>query len=184
MSRRVQIMNMTIDQVDYLIGLKKKIIGDSIPADVITIDQVFPLHLRYELVAQSDDEFSFLWEITQSGKDELRVSLHYQEDASKIGLFRVDYNSGHKNPTGINDNLPEKFIPYVGKVFDNTESHVHYFVEGYKPLVWALPIGDTELKATNYTNKDNLSDKLVNCIIEFAKFINIETKININKMLL
>ena len=175
---------MTTTQADYLIGLKKKIIIDGEVADEITLDQKYPLRLRYELVSPDDDEFSFLWQITQSSKDELRVSLHYQEDAGNIGLFRVDYNSGHKNPALATENLPEKFKPYIGKKFDNTESHVHYFVEGYKPLVWAVPIVDTALRETNYTDKENLYNKLAICISEFAKFVNIETKIHINQMLL
>ncbi len=177
-------MEMTTTQADYLIGLKKKIIIDGKVANKITLDQEYPLRLRYELVSPDDDEFSFLWQITQSSKDELRVSLHYQEDAGKIGLFRVDYNSGHKNPALATDNLPDKFKPYIGKEFDNTESHVHYFVEGYKPLVWAVPIGDTALRETNYTDKEKLYNKLAICISEFAKLVNIETKIYINEMLL
>ena len=177
-------MEMTAFQADQLIGLKKKIIIDDTAKDAIEIEQTLPLNLRFELVSPDDDEFTFLWSIMQSAKDELRVSLHYQEDGSKIGLFRVDYNGGHKNPCVANEHLPEKFRPYIGKDFSHDESHVHYFVEGYKPLVWALPIADTELKDTNFGNADYSHNKVCDCIIAFAKAINIETHININQRLL
>ena len=41
------------------------------------------MNLRYDLVSDDDDEFSFLWEISQSPKNNLRISLHFQEDESK-----------------------------------------------------------------------------------------------------
>ena len=175
---------MTTTQADYLIGLKKKISVDDKVANTIDINYTLPLDLRFELVSPDDDEFTFLWEITQSAKDELRVSLHCQEDGSKIGLFRVDYNGGHRNPNVANEHLPEKFYPYIGKVFSNSESHVHYFVEGYKQLAWALPISDTVLKDTNFGHDNYSYHKVSNCIVEFAKVLNIETCININQRLL
>ena len=173
-------MEMTSAQADYLISLKKKIIQDDAAMGAIKIEQTLPLNLRFELASPDDDEFTFLWSITQSAKDELRISLHYQEDGSKIGLFRVDYNGGHKNPCVANTHMPKRFHPYIGKDFANDESHVHYFVEGYKPLAWALPISDTKLKDTNFVNDDYSHHKVCDCIVAFSKAINIETRININ----
>ena len=84
-------MTISNEQAETLIHLKKKIFQDDKVIDNLVIDQIFPLRLRYELVSNEDDDFSFLWEIIQSSKSAFRISLHFQEDESKIGLFRVDY---------------------------------------------------------------------------------------------
>lgn len=170
-------------QADYLMQLKKKVLQNDTALDQLTINQEFPLHLRFELVSAEDDDFSFLWEITQSAKNSIRISLHFQEDESKIGLFRVDYNSGHRNPETANGTLPPKFIPYVGKWFSNEENHVHYHVEGYKSLAWAVPIEDSEIPTKEITGNDT-NVQLVSAIQEFAKIINLETVITINTLLL
>jgi len=170
-------------QADYLMQLKKKVLQNDTALDQLTINQEFPLHLRFELVSAEDDDFSFLWEITQSAKNSIRISLHFQEDESKIGLFRVDYNSGHRNPETANGTLPQKFIPYVGKWFSNEENHVHYHVEGYKSLAWAIPIEDSEIPTKEITDNDT-NVQLVSAIQEFAKIINLETVITINTLLL
>ena len=170
-------------QADYLMQLKKKVLQNDTELDQLTIDQEFPLHIRFELVSAEDDDFSFLWEITQSAKNSIRISLHFQEDESKIGLFRVDYNSGHRNPETANGTLPQKFIPYVGKWFSNVENHVHYHVEGYKSLAWAIPIEDSAISTKEITGNDT-NVQLVSAIQEFAKIINLETVITINTLLL
>lgn len=176
-------MVITNEQTDYLIQLKKKIIQDDKVLDRITIDQKYPMNLRYELISEEDDEFSFLWEITQSTKNAIRISLHFQEDESNEGLLRVDYNSGHRNPEMATDKLPERFIPYIGKWFTNEESHVHYHVEGYKSLAWAIPIEISEMPIKQINGDDN-NVQLISAIQEFAKIINLETVININPLLL
>lgn len=173
---------MTNEQATELIGIKKSIILNDTRQDSVTINQTFPMNIRFELVSDQNDDFSFLWEITQSAKDTLRISLHFQEDDSKVGLFRVDYNSGHKNPEIDNGMLPERFRPYIGKHFVN-ESHVHYHVDGYRTLAWALPIDVTEIeiKEIGEENKNNMMAAAIN---SFARLINLETQIIINKMLL
>jgi len=173
---------MTNETVDYLIGLNKKITQDGDVLDNVTIEQKFPMQIRFKLVSEDDDDFSFLWEINQSEKNALRISLHFQENDSNIGLFRVDYNSGHHNPENANDGLPDKFKPYIGKWFVN-ESHVHYYVNGYKPLAWAIPIDDSEMniKSIDGANSNQL---FVDAIIDFAKIINVETIIKVNSLLL
>lgn len=176
-------MTISNEQAETLIHLKKKIFQDDKVIDNLVIDQIFPLRLRYELVSNEDGDFSFLWEITQSSKSAFRISLHFQEDESKIGLFRVDYNSGHRNPETASDKLPQRFLPFVGKWFSNEESHVHYHVEGYKPLAWAVPIEDSEM-TTKEIADTNTNEKLSSAIQEFAKIINLETVLTINTLLL
>ena len=173
---------MTNEQAEELIGLKKTIIQNGIEQESVTIEQTFPMNLRFELISKEDDDYSFLWDITQSSKDSLRISLHFQDDDSKIGLFRVDYNGGHHNPEFENDNLPEIFKPYIGKYFIN-ESHVHYYVEGYRALAWALPIGETNVKVKEVED-NNRNRQIMDAILDFAELINIETMITINPMLL
>ena len=73
--------------------------------------------------------------------------MHHQDDETKMGLFRVDYNSGHNNPSELTDKVPQKFHPFVGKHFSINEHHVHYHVEGYKSLAWALPIAEDSFPA-------------------------------------
>ena len=176
-------MNISNEQAAYLIGLKKKIIYQDNAVNEITIDQTVPFKQRFILISEEDGEYTFLWEIKQSPKDDIRISLHYQENESKIGLFRVDYNSGHKNPETILVDLPTIFKPYVGKEFTNEESHIHYHVNGYKMLAWAIPIGDSEFKIKDI-DENNVQENIIHAIKEFAAIINIETEIKINKILL
>ena len=176
-------MIISNEQSEYLIRLKKKVFQNGGTLEQLTINQEFPMNLRFELISEEDDDFSFLWEITQSAKNDIRISLHFQEDESKIGLFRVDYNSGHRNPETASDKLPQRFLPFVGKWFSNEESHVHYHVEGYKPLAWAVPIEDSEM-TTKEIADTNTNEKLSSAIQEFAKIINLETVLTINTLLL
>ena len=176
-------MIITNEQADYLIHLKKKIIQDDKILDVINLNQEHPIVWSFDLVSAEDDDFSFRWVIKQSGKNALKISLHYQEAGSNMGLLRVDYCGTHQNPQVAKDNLPEKFRQYAGKFFTHDESHVHYHVDGYKPLAWAIPIADTEMK-TMEISKENKNNDLIASILDFAHLINVETQITINPLLL
>jgi hypothetical protein len=177
-------MKISNAQAEYLLKLPKKIVEKENLLDNITINQVFPLNLRYELVSEQDDEFTFLLEIQQSKKSTIRVSFHHQENDSKTGLLRVDYNSGHKNPENINEHLPEKFHPYAGKYFNNTEHHIHYHIQGYRSLAWAIPLSVDEFEIKEINDDANFNITFANIIKSFAKAINIETNIQINTLLL
>jgi hypothetical protein len=173
---------MTNEQADYLLKLPKKIVKEDKLCTKLIIEQKFPFYERFELVSETDDEFSFLWKIQQSAKNTIRISLHFQEDDRKTGLLRIDFNGGHTNPEIINEYLPEKFRSYAGKVFSNTESHVHYHVQGYKSLAWAIPLTDDtfEIKAID---EKNLNSSFADIIKSFAKTINIETVITTHTLL-
>ena len=171
------------DQVDYLLGLRKDVLGeDGKPMSSLVVNQKYPFHLKVELVSNDDNEFSFLWEVKQSDKNSLRISLHFQEDESKLGLLRVDYNSSHQNPRMGKEDLPLRFKPYIGKSFCN-ESHVHYHVDGYKALAWAVPIEVTDFEVKNLSG-NNVNQKIAHAVEAFAKFINISTPITINSLLI
>ncbi len=176
-------MIISNEQAEYLLGLSKRIVEREQLLDNITICQKFPFSKRYELVSEQDDEFTFLWEFQQSQKNTVRLSFHAQENNSKIGLLRVDYNSGHQNPVQVSKLVPEKFHPYAGKRFTNKEHHIHYHVEGYKSLAWAIPLTDDgfpikELPDVGFNNT------FADVIKSFAKVLNVKTVININTLLL
>lgn len=172
------------EQAQYLMSLKKKILVDGIPANNLVIDQRFPVNIRYEIISEADLDFVFLWEIKQSSKNSFQLSLHYQENDSKIGLIRVDYNKGHKNPDTDNGQLPSMFVPYIGKWFDNTESHVHYHVDGYKTLAWAVPIAVADIVVKELGEVGDLNLNIKAAIENFAQIINLETIVSVNAILI
>lgn len=175
---------LTNEQADYLLKLPKKILSGKEVVNEYRFDQPFPFQRRIELISPVDDEFTFLWDIKQSAKNMIRINLHVQDDDSNIGLLRVDFNSGHRNPEAISDLLPERFHPYAGKEFSNNEHHVHYHVEGYKSLAWAIPLFDDEFEIKNLSEGANFNTTFIETIVSFAKTINLETKIIINPLLL
>ncbi len=166
-----------------MLGLPKKVLRDKEIVDTLSLDQTFPFHTRIELISPTDDEFVFLWEINQSAKNTIRISLHVQDNDSNIGLMRVDFNSGHRNPEMISDLLPKRFHVYAGKQFSNDDHHIHYHVEGYKSLAWAIPLVDDPFKMKTL-DETNFNNSLINSIYQFAQAINIETNITINPLLI
>jgi len=174
-------MEITNEQADYLLNLPKKILTEKGLLSEMIINQRFPFLERLELSAEINDEFSFLWEIKQSSKNTLKISLHIQENDSKIGLLRIDYNGSHKNPEYINEFVPEKFHKYKGKEFINSEHHIHYYVQGYKSLAWAIPLIDDDFEIKTIKNPNH---QFTDIIKLFAKKINLETIITINTLLL
>ena len=177
-------MIITNEQAEYLLQLPKKIVENENLMDAITIKQDFPFSKRYELISEKDKEFTFLWEFKQSAKNTVRVSLHAQDDDSKMGLIRIDYNSGHQNPHSISQFVPEKFHPYVGKHFKNEDHHIHYHVQGYKSLAWALPLTDDEFEIKELNTGTDFNNTFSSVILLFAQALNIKTSITINPLLL
>jgi len=174
-------MNITNEQAEYLLQLPKKIVRDNELLSQITINQTFPCNERFDLLSESDDDFSFLWEITQSQKNTLRISLHFMENDSKTGLLRIDYNGGHANPQTVNDFVPEKFHPYAGVQL--TQSHIHYYVQGYQTLAWAIPLTDDDFAIKSIDNH-RFNEVFADIIKQFANKIHLETIININTLLI
>jgi hypothetical protein len=176
-------MQITNEQAKYLLSLPKKIAGKDGLLSKITINLKIPFQERYELFSETDNEFSFLWNIRQSKKGILQINLHFQENDSKIGLIRIDYNRGHKNPETVNQHVPEKFHPYAGKQFSNMEHHIHYHVHSYPSLAWAIPLTDDDFEIKSI-NENHINDSFSNAIMSFAKTINIETIITISTLIL
>ena len=133
-----------------------------------------------ELVSYQDSDYLFRLDITSNRKIILKTSIHHMESKSFIGLMRIDFRGGHHNPSEILDTLPEFLKPYADKWFNPTEPHMHFYVEGYKPLAWAMPLADTDFPTKVITHQADLNDLITN----FANKINLKSKINIQQSIL
>lgn len=177
------VISISNEQADELLQMPKKVICGNTLLDEITIDQKFGMKSRLEL-ASTENDFFFLWDIIHSAKNSLKVSLHYQEDETKIGLLRIDFNSGHKNPETITEDVPTKFHPYVGKVFTNQEHHVHYHVQSFPSLAWAIPLVDDGFEVKELNEGHDFYVNFSKAVTQFAKVINLQTHITFNVLLL
>lgn len=165
---------LTNDEAKYLLRLEKLLIDSS-----QIIDLKNPKN-RLKLFSPENSNYNFWLEITSNAKIILKTSLHHLESNTFIGLLRVDFRGRHKNPSKIIDTLPDELKEYAGKWFDIDEPHMHIYVEGYKPLVWAIPLKNTNLKESRI---DELAD-LTNLILNFAKEINLKSTPKIQQALL
>ena len=126
------------------------------------------------MASEQDTDFAFFLEFFQSSKQHLRLSLHFQEDETSIGLLRVDFHSRHPNPVEINEYLPEIFKPYAGQWIEG--SHIHYYVQGYKPLAWAIPLQvDNSFAIKQFTDETQVA----NIITTFGQKVNLQTQLSI-----
>ncbi len=73
-------------------------------------------------------------------KNHLKLSLYLQDRDSTVGLLRVDFNGWHKNPEEVNEFVPQSCRPFAGQLLES--NHIHYYVQGYKPLAWAVPLDE------------------------------------------
>lgn len=168
---------MTAQQAQYLISLPKKIVENATLLDHKSILMKVPFQQRYELLSEEDQNYLFLVEVFQSGKNFLKIYFHYQEDNTKYGLLRVDYNARHKNPEIMNEHVPEICRPYCGQYLDT--GHIHLMVEGYRPLAWAIP-----LTADTFPVKDIRSMiEIPDALSAFFNRINVQTHLNITVLM-
>ncbi len=165
---------LTNNQAEYLLNLEKSLV---VP------DQIIDLRNKtntIELISYQDSNFSFRLDITSNQKIILKTSIHHMESKSFIGLMRIDFKGTHQNPPEILDTLPEILKPYAGKWFEPTESHLHIYAEGYKPLAWAIPLEDTDFPIKYLNHQSDLNELIVN----FANKINLKSKINIQQSII
>ena len=165
---------LTNQEAEYLLELDKVL---SNPNQTIDLSKK---KNRLELVSHADSDYNFWVEITTNQKIILKTSIHHLESNSHIGLLRIDYKGGHHNPSDIKSTLPEFLIPYADKWFEPTEAHMHIYVEGYKPLAWAIPLSDIDFPVKDIVEPSDLS----NLIINFARKINLKSLINIQQAIL
>jgi hypothetical protein len=170
---------LTIEQVKYLLALPKKVEADNNLHDVINLDQTIPFQHRYHLVSEQDSEYTFLYNIDQSKKNYFKLSLYLMDNETQIGLLRIDYSGQHQNPPA-NDNLPPEFQPHIEKFFRYDEPHIHYYVEGYKPLAWAIPLSEIDFEVQQITSNADV----ISAFIAFNTMISLQTCFIINPTLL
>lgn len=166
---------ITQQQANDLLALPKHIVEGDAALERKRYFLSFPFNDRIYMVSKVDDEFSFFLEITQSSKKNLKLTLHFQEEDASIGLLRVDFNGRHKNPEIENVNVPDIFKPYAGQWLE--ENHIHYYVEGYKPLAWAIPLNvDNTFSVKEFTDTSELG----NIFQVFGDKINLQTILEIS----
>jgi len=135
---------------------------------------------RIYLIAPNEPDYEFFLEVTSNQKIQFKISLHHQESYSNIGLVRLDFKGRHQNPAEANSSLPERFKPYIGKFFEKDEPHIHFYVEGYKPLAWAIPLADLDIEPQEVQNMTNFNDIIVN----FSSIINVVSSLTIQQAIL
>lgn len=174
---------MNKDEIDRLLSIEKKVIGSGKDLlDIYTIEQKYPFRERIEIGSEFDPDVRFLLEINQSSKVNVKMTLHFMENNNKVPLSRIDYYGNHVNPVEVLSSVPEFLKDYAGKFFSQ-ESHLHYHVDGYRPLAWAMPLSDTDFPIKNIGVKD-INANFAKAIMEYANLVNIKTRINVQTMIL
>lgn len=168
---------MTLELADYLIRLDKHIVMDGELIDNYELNIQYPLKFRLDLSSANDLDQNLMIDVKESEKKALKISLHHQDDNTQYGLLRVDYGGRHPNPSEITSSVPEKFHPYAGQWLECP--HIHYVVDGYKPLVWAIPLEDDDFPVKSV---DNREDYIATLQAFFSK-INVKTNITFNHQL-
>jgi hypothetical protein len=164
---------MTIELADYLLELDKYVVVNGNTVEKYFLDIQYPMSFRLTLSTLDDLDQNLLVDIKESERKSLKINLHHQDNGTQNGLLRVDYNSRHLNPVGILDSVPEKFRPFAGQWLDDYPAHIHYVVDGYKPLAWAIP-----LELDDFPVKElNSSQDYVKTLKAFFHKINLRTEI-------
>ncbi|MFP9118620.1 DUF6978 family protein [Flavobacterium sp. RNTU_13] len=162
---------LTNEEANHLLNLEKFLKDPN---------QVIDLSLKknsIDLISQKDALPSFRLEIITNQKVILKTTLHHLEDTNFTGLLRIDFKGGHRNPEELNHSVPEFLREYVGRWLDPNEPHIHYYVEGYRPLAWAIPISRTDFPVKTLENTTDLYDLIFN----FAKMINIKSHLSLQQ---
>lgn len=167
---------MTEELADYLIGLDKYIVENGETVNNYLLNIQFPMSLRLTLSAPDDLDQNLLINIIESEKKALKISLHHQDNSTQNGILRIDFNGRHLNPVEIIPTLPDIFRPFAGQWLDDYSSHLHYVVNGYKPLAWAIPLEFDEFPVKELNAREDYSRTLS----AFFQRINLKTTIIFN----
>lgn len=143
------------------------------------LDIQFPMNIKLTLYTPEDLDQNLLVDIKESEKKSLKVSLHHQDNNTQYGLLRIDYNGRHFNPVEILPTLDDKFKPFAGQWLDEYVGHIHYIVNGYKPLAWAIPLEYDEFPVKELNNRADY-EKTLNA---FFQKINLKTNISYNQQM-
>ena len=86
--------------------------------------------------------------------------------------MNVDYSWKHKNPHEIKRSLLDRFKVYVDKWFDHHEHHIHYYVESYNQLAWAIPLVDDDFLVKSIADANDIFP----ATMAFTRKINLKTE--------
>ncbi len=169
---------MTVELAEYLIGLDKHIVVDGELKDDFSLDIRYPMKFRLDLSSADDLDQNLMIDVKESEKKALKISLHHQDDNTQYGLLRVDYGGRHTNPPEISSTVPQKFHPYAGQLLDCP--HIHYVVDEYKPLVWAIPLEDDNFPVKSVDAREDY----IKTLQAFFRKINVKTNVRFNQQML
>ncbi|MDP3468877.1 MAG: hypothetical protein Q8S11_11120 [Daejeonella sp.] len=167
---------MTVDLAEYLIGLDKYVVQNGEITSTFLLDIQFPMSFRLTLSTPDDLDQNLLIDIKESDKKSLKISLHHQDNSTQNGLLRIDYNGRHLNPVDIIQTVPEIFRPFAGQWLDDYAGHIHYVVDGYKPLAWAIPLELDDFPVKEVNGREDYAQTLN----AFFLKINLKTTITFN----
>lgn len=170
---------MTVELAEYLLGLDKYVVQNGNRAENYSLDIQYPMSFRLTLSAPDDLDQNLLVDIKESEKKSLKISLHHQDNSTQNGLLRVDYYSRHLNPVDVLDTVPEKFRSFAGQWLDDYAGHIHYVVDGYKPLAWAIPLELDDFPIKELKGREDYT----NTLKAFFQKINLKTTIHYNHQL-
>lgn len=167
---------MNVELANYLLGLDKYVVYNGDTVDSFLLDIQFPMDIRLTLSAPDDLDQNLLINIKESEKKSLKISLHHQDNSTQNGVLRVDYNGRHFNPVDVLDSVPDIFKPFAGQWLDDYAGHIHYVVDGYAPLKWAIPLELDEFPIKALNGREDYSRTLT----AFFQKINLKTAITYN----
>jgi|WetSurMetagenome_2_1015567.scaffolds.fasta_scaffold86838_3 hypothetical protein len=171
--------NDKLSQVDAdkMLKLPKMIIQGGRLLHEIAFNFYDNLEIKWDLSGKDNvkgNEYSFILKIWRSEKFKLKITLHHQECGYNCCLIRIDFNGVHHNPP-YSEKVPKKFEKYADQYIKC--SHVHYYVEGYKPGAWAIPISDDKNFSITEINDFNYNSVVDKTLDELSKIINLQTEI-------
>lgn len=167
---------MTVELAQYLIGLEKFVIQNGAITNTFLMNVGYPMNFRLTLSAPDDLDQSLMVDIKESEKKSLKISLHHLDNSIQDGLLRVDYNGRHFNPVNILPTVPEIFRPFAGQWLDDYAGHIHYVVDGYKSLAWAIPLESDDFPVKKLDGREDYTRTLN----AFFQKINLKTTITFN----
>ena len=163
-----------------LVKLPKWVVNeDGDIVEEMTMEQDFPMRKRLILTNTEGIKRDFVLDVKQSEKFGIRLNFQMMDDMN-WGLARLDYNSNHMNPDILSEDVPEIFHSHVSEFFVG-KAHLHYHVDGYPQLAWALPLDETEITTKDVT-PDDMMQGFVDAFESFVSYLNVQTKIVINRM--
>ncbi|MEE0404042.1 MAG: hypothetical protein UDO91_06680 [Megasphaera elsdenii] len=175
MRKDIMIMSIKIisqEEAEQLLHMEKKIVGNDTLQDTYYLRTPTDFFARFPM-RSLDGNNLFLMQISQSPYKQIKIDFHFQENCQYIGLLRVDYHSIHKNPETMNEHVPPIAQKYCGHLID--DSHIHFYVEGYRRLDWAIPLTVSRFPIKDIRMED--PDSLLSALRAFSAHIGLTTKI-------